>query len=60
MADAYAPRDRMSRQQRQLMDAWDKMYQVDAWECTRAKRIEKLQGNENPFVKGPCRDDGLW
>lgn len=50
----------MSRQQAQLMDAWDKMYQVDAWECTRAKRIEKLQGNENPFVKGPCRDDGLW
>lgn len=60
MADAYAPRYRMSRQQTQLMDAWDKMYQVDAWECTRAKRIEKLQGNENPFVKGPCRDDGLW
>ena len=59
-ADAYAPRYRMSRQQTQLMDAWDKMYQVDAWECTRAKRIEKLQGNENPFVKGPCRDDGLW
>ena len=30
----------MSRQQRQLMDAWDKMYPVDQWECTRAKRIE--------------------
>ena len=60
MADAYAPRYRMSRQQTQLMDAWDKMYPVDAWECTRARRIERLQGNENPFVKGPCRDDGLW
>ena len=60
MADAYAPRYRMSRQQRQLMDAWDRMYPVDAWECTRAKRIEKLQGNENPFVKGPCREAGLW
>ena len=58
MADAYAPRYRMSRQQ--LMDAWDRMYPVDAWECTRAKRIEKLQGNENPFVKGPCREAGLW
>ena len=60
MADAYAPRYRMSRQQTQLMDAWDKMYPVDAWECTRAKRIENLQGNENPFVKRPCREARLW
>lgn len=59
MADAYAPRYRMSRQQTQLMDAWDKMYQVDAWECTRAKRIEKLQGNENPFVKEKCQEAWL-
>ncbi|WP_303216468.1 hypothetical protein [Bilophila wadsworthia] len=41
----------MSRQQTQLMGAW---------ECTRAKRIEALQDNENPFVKQPCRDAGLW
>ena len=60
MADAYAPRYRMSRQQAQLMDAWDRMYPVDAWECTRAKRIENLQGNENPFVKRPCREARLW
>lgn len=60
MADAYAPRYRMGRQQAQLMDAWDKMYPVDAWECTRAKRIESLHGNGNPFVKEPCREGGLW
>ena len=59
MADAYAPRYRMSRQQAQLMDAWDRMYPVDAWECTRAKRIENLQGNENPFVKERCQEAGL-
>jgi deoxyribonuclease-1 len=59
MADAYAPRYRMSRQQTQLMDAWDKMYPVDAWECTRARRIERLQGNENPFVKERCQEAGL-
>ena len=59
MADAYAPRYRMSRQQTQLMDAWDKMYPVDAWECTRARRIERLQGNENPFVKERCQETGL-
>ena len=56
MADAYAPRYRMSRQQTQLMDAWDKMYPVDAWECTRARRIKRLQGNENPFVKERCQE----
>ena len=31
------------------------MYPVDAWECLRAKRIERIQGNENPFVKEACR-----
>lgn len=60
MADAYGPRYKMSRQQTQLMDAWDRMYPVDRWECTRARRIEALQGNGNPFVKRPCQDAGLW
>ena len=60
MADAYGPRYKMSRQQTQLMDAWDKMYPVDQWECTRAKRVERLQGNENMFVKSPCQQAGLW
>lgn len=60
MADAYGPRYKMSRQQVQLMDAWDKTYPVDQWECTRAKRVERLQGNENMFVKSPCQQAGLW
>ena len=59
MQDAY-PRYRMSRGQQQLMDAWDTMYPVDQWECTRAKRIEQLQGNTNTFVETPCRENGLW
>lgn len=59
MADSY-PMYRLSRQQQQLFEAWDKMYSVDAWECTRAKRIEKLQGNENARVKQPCQQAGLW
>lgn len=50
----------MSRQQEQLMQAWDKQYPVDKWECTRAKRIEAMQGNENKFVKQPCLEAGLW
>ena len=60
MQDAYGPRNHMSRQQDQLMQAWDKQYPVDKWECTRAKRIEALQGNENKFVKEPCVAAGLW
>ena len=60
MQDAYGPRYHMSRQQDQLMQAWDKQYPVDKWECTRAKRIEALQGNENRFVKEPCVAGGLW
>lgn len=59
MDEAYA-RFRLSDQQRKLFGAWDRLHPVDRWECTRAKRIEKLQGNENRFVKEPCRSRGLW
>lgn len=59
MADAYSEY-RLSKQQRQLFEAWDKMYSVTAWECTRAKRIERIQGNANKFVKTPCVEKGLW
>ena len=59
MADSYG-KYRLSRQQEQLFNAWNKMYPVDEWECIRAKRIEKLQGNENRFVKEPCEKAGLW
>ncbi len=48
------PKYSMSHQQRQLMNAWDKMYPVSGWECTRATRIEALQGNRNPFVSDNC------
>ena len=59
MADSYG-KYRLSRQQEQLFNAWNKMFPVDQWECTRAKRIEKLQGNENRFIKEPCQQAGLW
>jgi len=35
-------------------------YLVTPWECTRAKRIEEIQGNPNPFVKEPCIEQGLY
>ena len=45
----------MSKQQQKLMDAWDKMYPVSEWECTRVERIKRIQGNNNPFVSEQCR-----
>ena len=59
MADSY-PKYRLSSQQQKLFEAWDKMFPVEEWECTRAKRIEALQGNENARVKEPCKQVGLW
>lgn len=54
MAWAYPEHFRMSDQQVKLMQAWDKMHPVSAWECEREKRISRLQGNENPFVRQGC------
>ncbi|MUJ27942.1 endonuclease I [Aliivibrio fischeri] len=53
MESAY-PRYKMSKSQRQLMSAWDKQYPVSSWECKRAERIEKLQGNVNKIIKERC------
>lgn len=54
------PRFRLSGRQEKLFRAWDRQYPVDKWECERAKRIEKFQGNENIFIKKPCTAAGLW
>ncbi|NGZ15574.1 endonuclease I [Vibrio aestuarianus] len=48
----------MSKSQRQLMNAWDKMYPVEQWECERAKRITALQGNTNGVVQDRCDNIG--
>jgi len=58
MEDTYKQYN-MSKAQRQLMNAWDKMYPVDAWECTRAEKISKLQKNQNDVVKSRCESIGL-
>ncbi|MCQ2914831.1 MAG: endonuclease [Alphaproteobacteria bacterium] len=51
---------KMSDSQRKLMEAWNKMYPVDEWECERAKRIESIQGNKNIFVSEECIKLGLY
>ena len=59
MDDAYK-RYSMSKSQRQLMGAWDKMYPVDAWECARAKKIASLQKSKNNIVKSRCQSASSW
>lgn len=41
---------KLSKQDMQLFEAWDKMDPVDDWERERNRRIAKIQGNFNPFV----------
>ena len=54
MAYAYPNYFQMSSSQSRLMDAWDKAYPVQEWECERAFKIKQLQGNNNPFVLNFC------
>ena len=45
----------MSRQQQQLLMAWDKQYPVSPWEKERDRRIAAVMGHSNPFVTGDRR-----
>lgn len=49
----------MSKSQRQLMDAWDKMYPVNTWECKRVKKISNLQKSKNNIVLSRCQSAGI-
>ena len=57
---AYPAYDLISEKDYKLFKAWDQEDPVDEWECQRAKRIEEIQKNENPFVKKACVAEGLW
>ncbi|CAK1907315.1 endonuclease [Vibrio crassostreae] len=46
---------KLSKQQTNLMMAWNKQFPVDKWECTRDERIYAIQGNHNPFVYPACK-----
>jgi len=54
MDSAYPSRGIISKKNRKLFDAWNKSDPVDEWECERAKRIEKIQGNRNEVVMRDC------
>ena len=53
------PKYNMSKQQRQLMNAWDKQDPVSKWECVRTQRITNLQGNANQVVTSRCESAAL-
>lgn len=48
---AYPGRGVISKKNSKLFEAWDKEDPVDERERERAKKIETLQGNHNPFIK---------
>lgn len=53
MFDRYALN--MSRQQQQVLMAWDKAFPVTEWELERDRRIAQVMGHSNPFVIGERR-----
>ncbi|WP_348633897.1 endonuclease [Shewanella sp. WXL01] len=50
---------KLSKSQRQLFNAWDKMHPVDEAECQRDRLIAQSQGNHNEFVFKQCQNLGL-
>ena len=54
------PRYRIGEPMYSLMKAWSKKYPVTKWECTRAYRIEHVQGNPNSIVKEQCLKKGWY
>ena len=44
----------VSKQQKQLMNAWDKQYPITEKECVRAELISKLQSNVNSIIEDRC------
>jgi deoxyribonuclease-1 len=56
MDKAYPGKGIISRSNQKLFEAWDKLDPVDEWERERARRIEAIQGNKNPFILGGATD----
>jgi deoxyribonuclease-1 len=50
MADRYG--FKLSKQDKRLYQAWHKSYPTSRWECEKNRRVEKIQGNDNPFILG--------
>ena len=57
MENAY-PRYKISNKMKKMLQVWDNVHPVTEWECIRAKRIEKIQGNPNKIVNEKCEKKG--
>lgn len=54
------PRYKIGEPMRGILQAWDKKYPLNKWECQRAFRIEKVQGNPNEVIKSACVAKGWY
>ena len=54
MDSVYPGRGIISKKNWKLFESWHRSDPVDEWECERAKRIEKIQGNRNEIVLKKC------
>jgi deoxyribonuclease-1 len=52
---SYPGRGVISNKNRKLFEAWDKQFPVTPWECRRAEKIRRVQGNENPVLAARCK-----
>ena len=59
MESAYPGHGIISNKNKKLFAAWDKKDPVDAWECERNRRIEKIQGSQNLIVGNACKEARL-
>lgn len=59
MEQTYS-RYKIGEPMRGILKIWDKKYPVTPWECQRAYRIEKVQGNANEIVKKECQNKMLY
>ena len=54
MDSVYPGRGIISNKNCKIFESWHKSDPVDKWECERAKRIERIQGNRNEVVMKSC------
>ena len=53
------PRFKMDDSQYLQMQVWNEVYPPNQWECTRAQRIAKIQGNANTITEDACQAAGF-
>ena len=54
MDSVYPGKGIISKKNRSMFEEWNRSDPVDEWECERAKKIEKIQGNRNEVAMGNC------